>query len=502
MPLNKIQKQMLEQIVQDKLNKVDEHTEQLADVGQDIDTTKQTMDLLNVTNSFDSANDDFATKLQDLASVAKQEKKRLVIKQGDYTLSKLVFIPKEVDVLIDTSANIVNKQYLVYAGKSEEKNNQVPLLPKTLKSSRIPNNNSQMDLLFHVSDTANMQGVCFDSNFFYVGFDTGTGNGKINQYDLNGKYLASTGDLVIGHSDSIAFRESNQMLYVGAGGYNPFLVREIDFSNKTITREINLASLGSSGLFTIDNDRDLFIVHTSGGDTAPHQFRVFDFDVNQLQYFQIPNIGVPQNIAYFQDKIYFYTNNKLTVLDLQGNILAQETFTKANESEGLCIAFDNQTPYLVLGYNAPNRFYALRNYENSKYHNLTSFTQVNARNAGTKRLSPKFLSLNLKTFATGDWRVSDWAYGFGNDSIIESITKTTTTLSVVLKSKFSAVEFVGGQVDWALSLDNVTAVPIVIDDLKTVQIQFFKAGVRQDPNTIAQYRTLKILVVGAVSVEE
>ncbi|MGH4140624.1 hypothetical protein [Clostridium sp.] len=84
--------------------------------------------------------------------------------------------------------------------------------------------------------------------------------------------------------------------------------------------------------------------------------------------FDIVNQGIPQGLETDGNHIYLYTNNKITVIDYKGTIIRSYAINKTGESEGLTIASEYGTSFLAMGYNSPNRIYALRNNKNQKFY--------------------------------------------------------------------------------------------------------------------------------------
>lgn len=154
------------------------------------------------------------------------------------------------------------------------------------------------------------------------------------------------------------------MIYVAnGGGSNPTHIYEVDFDKKKVTKDINLEKYGSSALLAINNDKDELILHTSpDGDHGKIIFSIIDFNNNSLkQQFEIHNQGVPQGLEYYDGILYYYTNNNITCIDLDTkNIIKNFEIKETGESEGITLAYDNNIPYLAIGYNKNNRIYALK----------------------------------------------------------------------------------------------------------------------------------------------
>ncbi|MEV0407602.1 hypothetical protein [Actinoallomurus sp. NPDC050550] len=219
------------------------------------------------------------------------------------------------------------------------------------------------DLVFNVPDSGNIQGLAYRRGRFYVGFDVGGGNGVIREYDRSGTKLKETRPLAVGHAAELSFRPADGMLYVATGGgTNPTKVNVVNIAARDpkIVRTIDFASLGNSGLVAVDPRRDGLLVHAGPGDQGPFVFAFTDLNGRVRSTFNLPYQGVPQGLEMAGDKILYYTNNKITVLNRRGRILDTIDIPLTGESEGLAVAPAGRGTRVFFGYNKPNRVYAMR----------------------------------------------------------------------------------------------------------------------------------------------
>lgn len=215
-------------------------------------------------------------------------------------------------------------------------------------------------LLFYTNLKWNMQGLEYYDGNFIIGYDRGKGNGCIEIRNNEGKIIKQSGLLKIGHTSELVFNKNNSKLYISnGGGKNSTKLYEVDLKGTIkIEREFNFEELGNSGLIAIDQQRNNFIIHTAKGDREKHKFTVCDIKGQKVKCFELSNIGIPQGIEYLNNKIYFYTNNKITVIDLHKEKVLKEYRIEANgESEGLAINEENDCIKLYYGYNKCNRLY-------------------------------------------------------------------------------------------------------------------------------------------------
>ncbi|MBM7834959.1 hypothetical protein [Clostridium sardiniense] len=216
-------------------------------------------------------------------------------------------------------------------------------------------------LKFNINDKGNMQGLTYNNNIFYVGFDRNNDNGEIIAYDNNGNEIKRSGLLKIGHAAGLAYRTKNNSIYVAnGGGKNKTHIYEVKMSgDKTyISKDLDYSKLGNSGLVAIDNDDDKLIIHTSINDNENHIISICDFNGKVEKQISIKNQGVPQGLEYYDGYIILYTNNKVTFIDSKSDEIKKTYKIKEKgESEGITIFKEGNKIGLTYGYNDNNRLY-------------------------------------------------------------------------------------------------------------------------------------------------
>lgn len=216
---------------------------------------------------------------------------------------------------------------------------------------------------FQVKNSENMQGLAYGNGYFYVGFDIGKGMGRIQEYTSSGKLVKDSGPIPTAHTASISYNVQDGMLYVAnGGGTNPTKIFVVDFKLKQpkVIRTIDLSRLGNSALAAIDNAKHVMWVHTAKNDQSDITLSECTFTGKVLKQFHLKNQGVPQGLDVYEGKLYYYTDNRITVIDENtGKILRSLSIHENGESEGLAVV-GGKMPYLVIGYSHPNRFYAVK----------------------------------------------------------------------------------------------------------------------------------------------
>src|SRR5207237_137334 len=64
----------------------------------------------------------------------------------------------------------------------------------------------------------NQQGLAVRNNMFYVGYDIGNDQSRIDVYDGSGQLMSSLGPLSIPHVAELGYSTTTQMLYAATGG--------------------------------------------------------------------------------------------------------------------------------------------------------------------------------------------------------------------------------------------------------------------------------------------
>ncbi|MBC1284873.1 hypothetical protein HB818_03725 [Listeria booriae] len=215
-------------------------------------------------------------------------------------------------------------------------------------------------LLFNVPEQANMQGFTYNDGVYYLAFDLSRAGypnkSKIVAYDRLGNKLHETLPLAIGHGAELSYYKGK--IYASNGSLEGAKVFVVDFERGLIEKTFDFTKYGIGALATVRDDKTIILETSSSSDsnTANHVFSYINMENGALiKQFQISNAWVTQGIDYYENKIYFYTNDLITILDERGKILDQQYLALKGESEGL--AMDKATGKIQIGYNGNNRVY-------------------------------------------------------------------------------------------------------------------------------------------------
>ncbi|MBF2342591.1 GW dipeptide domain-containing protein [Listeria welshimeri] len=229
-----------------------------------------------------------------------------------------------------------------------------------LKESDLKNVNDttkNYKLTFNISEKTNQQGLTYNDGIYYVAFDLSKAgypnHSKIIAYDQSGREIGETTPLAIGHGAELCYYKG-KIYATNGGGNDGAQIFIVDFENNRVDDVIDLSSYGTCALATIKDD-DTIILHTSENSNKVHTFSYVDFKGNLKKQFTIENAWVPQGLDYYNNKIYFYTNNLVTQISDDGAVTNQEYLNLKGESEG--IALNKETGKVIIGYNSNNRIY-------------------------------------------------------------------------------------------------------------------------------------------------
>ena len=286
---------------------------------------------------------------------------------GNYLLTEHVYLGNIDQVVIDPDVNYTSSKVGIISGQEvgHDRNTLLRAWPDWYKLTtyrRLP-----LNFEFHVDNSMNNQGLTYWNGYYYVGYDIGGGNGLIQRYTLGGILDTSYGNVSVptNHTAELGYRVSNGRVYAASGGgLEPTYVYELAADGKSVTYTYDFTAYGNSALLAIDNDRDILILFSTqtGGDTGNPTFRFIDWNSgnNVFHQFTIPYQGIPQGLDVYDGIIYYYTNNKVTLIDYNGNILDFWTTLVAGESEGFTVVHEYGSPYFAVGYNTNRRIYSIR----------------------------------------------------------------------------------------------------------------------------------------------
>lgn len=398
-----------------------------------------------------------------------------------------------------------NTKQLVTTTNTKEKYNKSIFAPRDMPNiSYTGRNEVVFDKLFHISENSNMQGLTYYNGYFYIGFDMGGGSGKIVKFDGAGKKIAETPLLSLGHCAELSYiHNKDNILVANGGGLNPTHVYEVNFASGTIIADMNFESLGTSALVSYDNQNHYIILHTAqGGDAANPTFNIIDYATRDiLKTFTIPNQGTPQGLEVLNNQIYLYTNNKITVIDFDGNILYDYLIYKQYESEGLTFAGDYGTPYMVVGYNTPNRLYAFRPFENEKVHALKPMHTMSRQDRGHVSLLDRFACVGIRKL-TGSWTNLNWVNYVGSSNLVDSITTNSVDKRIIVKLKtpFSSVGLILATPEYTLFYNQYEPHAQLEIDGVSISVRFRKVtdNTFVDPATIPDNCGVMLYIIGGV----
>lgn len=211
---------------------------------------------------------------------------------------------------------------------------------------------SKFDLLFNIEEKANQQGLTYNDGIYYVGFDVGNNQGMIIGYDNKGKEIDRTSYLESGHTAGLDYY--NNKIYVANGGTDPAKVYIIDFKKSRIEKVIDVTKYGHGALLAVKNKNTIILHTTINNGNHEHIFNFINTNGKKIKSFSLKNIGMPQGMDYQGGKIYFYTNNRITIINEKGKILKNMVIKNVQgESEGLTLV----NKKIAVGYNNNNRIY-------------------------------------------------------------------------------------------------------------------------------------------------
>ena len=358
---------------------------------------------------------------------------------------------------------------------------------------------------FFINQSYNNQGLAYHNGYYYVGYDLGGGNGMVEKYFASGKLDTSFGGVAIpiNHAAEVAVRFSTGRVYVASGGgAEPTYIRELAADGKSVSQSIDLTAYGNSALCAIDNQNDIIILHSTltGGDGGLPTFTFFNFGdyTNPIKQFTLSaTLGVPQGMDVFEGTIYFYTNNKITLISYDGEIQGSFTFSVTGESEGLAICSDYGNAYIAVGYNTPRRVMTIRSPHAAAVRNVNFMGTANSNLNGNTSLVPMIIPFSIRkssAAAGAGWALTTYAAGdhprFENLFLEPTIDSASKWLALKLRCDPIGCVF-SANAQFALNTFGFTTWPLqVMCDVKGAYPSYLTigfvdgAGVKVDPATI------------------
>lgn len=401
------------------------------------------------------------------------------------------------------------------------------LMTKNINSDEFLNspdtvNYIPYDLLFYAHPDYrynSFQGLGYHNGYFYLGFDMGDGQSKIVRHSSVGKMIDAI-NLPLEHCAEIAYRKANGRLYVANGGGNvPCKVFEVDYTRGELVKTLDLHKLGNACLVAVDNKRDQLVVSSAASDFGAVTISFMDFDGNINRQIHIPNYGVPQGIDIADDLIYWLVNNRIIVMDLNGNVLAnhllnkiqREGSTGVNEPEGLTICQRYGANAIVFGYSHPARLYIYEPIEASKFTQLKVLGGVNSISKPNADLLLRRVYIGC-SYVDGEWQFPHWDnYSCGIeqttrllDGFVEHPNRDNDAdagyeLEIQLEVTFQSCAFFDVRGDKYFNAAGITPVCNLSYDGNKFRVWFYKKdGTRATKNDIPENGTIIGYVDGGV----
>jgi hypothetical protein len=216
--------------------------------------------------------------------------------------------------------------------------------------------------LFSIT-TGNQQGLAYNRGRIFLGYDIGSGNSRLEVWDLyTGLLLKTVASIATAHAAEMKYNPLNSLLYVAnGGGTNPTHVFAIDIESAApaIQRDYDLTALGNSALLGLDWLNNIIWVSSTltGGDTGDPTFSAVDITTGLVidgSQFTLPYMGTPNGLAFNNGKLLYCVGNTSTSINIinPATHLVENTITIPNtaEPEGFDVVDDEAQPYFVLGY--------------------------------------------------------------------------------------------------------------------------------------------------------
>lgn len=346
---------------------------------------------------------------------------------GVWNLSRDVIVGSVRNKLTNSKVTYTNVGRIIFSGSTEGSHIKSPSTISPINGVQGININDPSATAaayheFFVNQGMNNQGLAYYNGFYYVSYDVGGGNGMVERYAAGGTLDSTYGgvSIPINHAADIAYRVADGLIYVASGGgAEPTYVRKLAANGKSVTASIDFTAYGNSALCAIDNVNDMLILHSTltGGDGGLPTFTFFSFaDLSTpLTQFTLPaTLGVPQGMDVFENTIYFYTNNKVTMISYDGEVRGNFSIGVPGESEGIAITADYGNAFIAVGYNTPRRVMTLRGPHGMVSKGLSCLVNMNPQNAADVSRAPFILPFSIrKSSATAGaaWALTTYAAG-------------------------------------------------------------------------------------------
>lgn len=394
--------------------------------------------------------------------------------------------------------------------KIKNSNNTRDLI--SVNTSTISSNSSTF--IFSVKEDKNMQSLCYNDGYVYVGFVLDDSNNSlIIKYDMSGKEIVRSKTLQIEHCSSMVFNKKTNKLYIANGGENPSKIFIVNPSNFTIERTHDFGSLGKSTLITLYNDD--IILHTGENDNSRKSFYKINSDNRHELIFTLETLGTPQGLVSYYNSLYYLTNNGLYELDYKGNILNTiKLYSDNSEPQGLTVCEINGSNSLMYGKNKwksdnnVNNIYAITNLEAHKKTSLRALGSYSARNNTGTFLSPVMINFSVRKL-NGKWTHMNWDNMIaGSENIIKEITAGMNSilgyyeLTIKLNIKLTSYAQCIVTPEQALFIDGYLVHGQLDGDGLTVHVRFKKATESNivNPTTLSDGKGIIVTLIGGMKI--
>jgi hypothetical protein len=340
-----------------------------------------------------------------------------------------------------------------------------------------------------------INGVDFYDGYYYTcskSWNSGS-LGIVNKYAAGGAIDASYGcvDIPIQHAADCFFNPSDGRLYV-ISGTQPGRVFKLGIDGKSVDQTYDLPLTWNQTVGAYDKVNNLLFISYAESSSAltPPTIAVFngmDIASGPIHSFTMStSFGVPQGMTVYGGYIYYLVSDHATstglayvaMYDYSGVNVGGFNLNLADEAEGICVASDYGSPYLVVGVVGPTRLLSLRTNTAMRGNSLTSGFNLNT-GGGNVTQYPVFLPFSLKREANV-WAIHttiNWRGAWGNP-VVDSPNKRVT---MAIRRNFLSA-FLGSYCNFQATfytLDKCYRLDIAVDQGHYVYFYF------RDPTTNA-----------------